>query len=125
MIPDVVTEDLYHEEVTKVKKVLHGKSWEDLYSLPMLREKEKFAVMQFMNHALPMTFSSKPILNPIIVFRMVKMSVDHGVCNISPLAFACYGGWLVTEPTFDVEGGYSMGRLAIEMMTRLGAVDVG
>ena len=80
--------------------------------------------MQFMNHALTMTFIAKPLLNPIIVLRMVKMSIEHGVCNISAFAFACYGGWLVSEPSCDVEGGHRMGRVATEMMKQLGAVEV-
>ena len=97
-----------------------------------------------MNHALTMTYVAKPLLNPIIVFRMVKMTLQHGLCNIvscnmcpiafeshmlnrnnnvftvlqSAFAFSCYGGWLVTEPTCDVEGGHRMGRVATEMMNR-------
>ena len=80
--------------------------------------------MQFMNHALTMTFVAKPLLNPIIVLRMVKMSIEHGICNISAFAFACYGAWLVNIPFSDVEGGHRMGRVAIEMMEKLGAVEV-
>ena len=75
--------------------------------------------MQFMNHALTMTFITRPMLNPILVFRMVKMSIEHGICNISAFAFACYGAWLVSEPSFDVEGAHSIGRVATEMMKRL------
>ena len=49
------------------------------------------AAMQFMNHGLTMSFAAQPLLNPILVFRMVKMSIEHGVCNMSAFAFACYG----------------------------------
>ena len=124
VIPTDVTADLYAAEVAQVKSLLHGKSWEDLLSLPLMRETQKLAAMQFMNHALSMTYAAKPFLNPIIVFRMVKMSFEHGICNKSALAFACYGGWLVSEPTCDVEGGYRMGRVAIEMMKRLGSTEM-
>ena len=77
-----------------------------------------------MSHALTMTYVAKPIMNPILVFRMVKMSIEHGICNISPFAFACYGAWLVSQPSFQVDAGHRMGRVAIEMMTRLNAVEV-
>jgi len=93
-----------------------------LLSLPMMSETRKLAAMQFMNHALTMTFVAKPLLIPIIVLRMVKMSIEYGICNISAFAFACYGAWLVSEPSCDVEGGHRMGRVATEMMKRLGAV---
>ena len=123
-IPTDITADIYAAEVAQVKSLLHGKSREDLLSLSVMHDTQKLAAMQFMNHALSMTFSSKPLLNPIIVFRMIKMSFEHGICNTSALAFACYGGWLVSEPTCDVEGGYRMGRVAIDMMKMLGAVHV-
>ena len=80
--------------------------------------------MQFMNHALIMAYNAKPMLSPILVFRMVRLSILHGICNISCFAFGCYGGWLVSEPSWDVEGGHSMGRVATEMMNKLGAVEV-
>lgn len=72
--------------------------------------------MQFMNHALTMTFIARPLLNPILVFRMVKMSMVHGISNVSAFAFACYGAYLVIDR--DIEGGYMMGRVATEMTKR-------
>jgi len=80
--------------------------------------------MQFLSHALIMTFVKKPSMNPLIVFHMIKLSVKYGICNISSFAFGCYGAWLVTEPSFDIEQGYSMGRVAIEMMRKLNAVEM-
>lgn len=73
--------------------------------------------MQFMNHALTMTFIARPLLNPILVFRMVKMSMEHGISNISAFAFACYGAYLVGIDR-GIEGGHMMGRVATEMTKR-------
>lgn len=73
--------------------------------------------MQFMNHALTMTFIARPLLNPILVLRMVKMSMEHGISNISAFAFACYGAYLVGIDR-DIEGGHMMGRVATEMTKR-------
>jgi len=123
-IPNESTPEIYAEEVSHVKQLLEGKSQQDLLSLPMMSETRKLAAMQFMNHALTMTFIAKPLLNPIIVLRMVRMSIEHGMCNISAFAFACYGAWLVSEPTCDIEGGHRMGRVATEMMKQLGAAEM-
>ena len=79
--------------------------------------------MQFMNHALLMTYIARPKLNPILVFRMVRMSIEYGVCNVSSFAFACYGAWLVSQPLDDFEGSHRMGLVAIEMMKRLNAAE--
>ena len=55
---------------------------------------------------------------------MIKMSIEHGICNISAFAFACYGCVLINEPFSDIEGGHMMGRVATEMTAKLGAVEV-
>jgi len=55
---------------------------------------------------------------------MVKMSIEHGICNISAFAFACYGALLINEPCYDIEGGHMMGRVATEMTAKLGADEV-
>lgn len=39
--------------------------------------------MQFMNHAVNAAYSAEPLLAPILVFRMVRLSISHGICNIS------------------------------------------
>ena len=77
-----------------------------------------------MNHALSMTYSTNSLLNHFIVLRMVKMSIEHGICSIAALAFASYGALLVCEPSCDFEGGHEMGRVATEMAKQLGAIEV-
>lgn len=119
---DNITE-VFPNEAAEVKKLLHGKSHKDLLSLPVMCNASKLATMQFLNHIFIMTSIAQPALYPIITFRMVKMSILHGICNNSPFAFASYGAWLVGEPSNDVEGGHKLGCVALEMMTRLGAYE--
>lgn len=125
IIPTEVTEDIYANEVAEVKRSLKGKNREDLLCLPTMLDTSKLAAMQFLNHALTLSFVFKPILNPIVVFRMVEISIQHGVCNLSAFAFACYGGWLVSFPTYDFDGGYTMGLVANDLMKMLDAREVG
>ena len=40
-IPVNITEDTYRAEVTEVKRLLHGKTKEDLLSLPVMTDKKK------------------------------------------------------------------------------------
>jgi predicted ATPase len=61
---------------------------------------------------------------PIIAFRMVEISIEYGVCNITPFAFGVYGAFLVSAAALDNEGGYRMGRVATELMKRLNAVEI-
>ena len=82
------------------------------------------AVMQFLNLAVLLTSFHKPRLHSIITFRMIKISLEHGICGISAFAFAIYGTLLLGEPFNDIEQGHKIGRLALGIMKRLNAVEV-
>jgi predicted ATPase len=80
--------------------------------------------MQFLNHLLYQVFIAKPAMGPIISFRMVEMTIQFGMCNIAPFAFGVYGAFLVSTINSDLEGGYRMGRIALESMKRLNAFEI-
>jgi len=124
VLPVNITADIYRRELAQVKVLLKDKSRQELLSLPLMSNTQKMAAMQFMNHLLIMGYVVNPRMNIITVFRMIKMTLQHGLCNISPFAFACYGALVVNVPISDVEGGYMLGRVAIEMMNTLGAVEM-
>ncbi len=87
-LPTNITPEIYFDEVAKVRQTLIGLSRQELLSLPLMTDLDKLTAMRFLNHMLIVTYMSKPALNPIVVFRMVRMSVDFGVCNISAIAFS-------------------------------------
>jgi predicted ATPase len=78
VVPTNITADIYSDEVTNIKRLLHDKSKHDLLSLPMMVDVHKLAAMQFLNHAVIMAYASKPAIMPIIAFRMIKLSIEHG-----------------------------------------------
>lgn len=80
--------------------------------------------MQFLNHLLYLAYVAKPALAPIISFRMVENSIKYGICNITPFAFGVYGAFLVSAINADNEGGYRMGRVAMELMQRMNAIEI-
>ena len=82
------------------------------------------AVMLFLNHALSMAYVSTPKLFPILIFRMLKISLENGMCDISAHAFGLYGALLVKALDSDFDVGYRMGHIAIQIMRRLSATSV-
>ena len=54
---------------------------------------------------------------------MVEISIEYGVCNITPFAFGAYGAFLVSS-ILDIEGGFHMGRVAMELMKRINAIEI-
>jgi len=117
--PDQIDEALFREETRRVEQLLQDKSEAELISLPKMTDERKIASMQFLNHALSSAFAAEPMLAPILTCRMVSLSVECGVCEISATAFAGYGSWLVSAYKSDFEGGYRMGHVAIELKNRL------
>ena len=118
-LPTQITPGILQEEVAEVKRALVGHTRQELLSLPVMAESNKLTAMRFLNHMLIATYSCNPPLNLIVVFRMVRMTVDFGVCDISAIAFACYGAWLASSPNDEYEGAFTMGRVASDLMKKL------
>ncbi len=116
-----IDEALFRRESLRVEQLLQDKSEDELISLPNMTNDRKIATMQFLNHAVSSAFAVEPLLAPILIFRMVSLSVEYGVSDVSAFAFAGYGAWLVSALKSDFEGGYRMGHVAIELNKRLGA----
>ncbi len=115
-----VDEALFRRESRRVEQLLQDRSEEELISLPKMTNDRKIATMQFLNHAVSSAFAITPLLAPILIFKMVSISVEYGVSDVSAFAFAGYGVWLVSALKSDFEGGYRMGHVAIELNKRLG-----
>eukprot|EP00984_Skeletonema_dohrnii_P004901 scaffold1730_cov69-Skeletonema_dohrnii-CCMP3373.AAC.4 len=123
-IPTNITQEIYFDEVAKVRQALIGLSRQDLLSLPVMTDFNKLTAMRFLNHMLLATFASNPPMNPIVAFRMVRMTVEFGVCSISAIAFSCYGAWLASSLNDDYDVAFTMGRVASDLMKKLGSVEI-
>ena len=123
-IPTKITQEIYFDEVAKVRQSLIGLSRQDLLSLPVMTDFNKLTAMRFLNHMLLATYASNPPMNPIVVFRMVRMTVEFGVCSISAIAFSCYGAWLASSLNDDYDVAFTMGRVASDLMKKLGSVEI-
>ena len=123
-IPTKITQEIYFDEVVKVRQSLIGLSRQDLLSLPVMTDFNKLTAMRFLNHMLLATYASNPPMNPIVAFRMVRMTVEYGVCSISAIAFSCYGAWLASSLNDDYDVAFTMGRVASDLMKKLGSVEI-
>ena len=123
-IPTTVTQEIYFEEVAQVREALIGRSRQDLLSLPVMADANKVTAMRFLNHMLMVTYVSNPSLHPIVGFRMVRLTVAYGVCNIAAIAFSAYGTWLSSSLNEDYDAAFTIGRVASELMTKMGCFEM-
>ena len=87
-LPDPVDESVIWEEIRLVEQLLKDKSEAELISLPQMTNERKMASMQFLSHAISSAFVVDPLLSPILVGRIVGLSIKYGVCEISSFGFA-------------------------------------
>ncbi|KAL7521042.1 hypothetical protein ACHAWX_005737, partial [Stephanocyclus meneghinianus] len=124
LIPSKCTPETIHPETIRITTMLQEMSDDHFLSLPTMTDAHKLVAMQFLTHLLHLAYIAKPALAPIISLRMVEISIKYGKCKITPLAFGVYGAFLVSDTIADIEGGYRMGRVAMELMKRMHAVEI-
>jgi predicted ATPase len=71
----------------KLKKRLKGRSDESLLRLPNMTDPEKLAAMQMLNLTFLYAFLGENQLAPLLGFRMVSLSLDHGLSAVSCVGF--------------------------------------
>jgi len=107
-------------EFMKTRRLLRGRSDENLLRLPTMRDTRKGAAMQLMNAVFSSVYLAKPMLGPLLCFRMIRLTLQHGLCAISSFAFTTYG-MLLCGYSFDFKGGYRYGQLALKLLDRFAA----
>jgi len=107
--------------LTKTKSMLRGKTDEDLMELSRMTDEDKIAAMKMLKSITTHVYVlHKMEYFALILFRMMQLSLRHGLSNVSPLAFASYGVML-RGMLGDIKGGYRYGKLALELVDRLDA----
>ena len=101
----------------RTKLMLRGKSKEMLLRLPSMTDGHAASAMIVMNILFPSAFFCNPLLFPLLIMRMIKISVNKGLAAVSCVAFALYGILLVGNPS-SVADAVQMGELSLKMLDR-------
>jgi predicted ATPase len=99
--------------VKRTKWLVKGKSNEELLRLPLMDNPSKLAAMQMMNIMFLYAYIAVPSLAPLISLRMVKLTVEYGLCDVSSVGFVTYA-MLLCGIGNDSEEGYRFGDLAMK-----------
>jgi len=99
-------------EARKLKRLLRNKSDDDILGLPRMKDPKKLAAMQIMNHFILYTVYASPNLSALLAFRLVRLTIEHGISAISSVGFVIYGMILCR---FDqIDDGFRFGELAMK-----------
>lgn len=78
-----------------VSEALAGRSIESLEELPLLEDPEVKAALNMLAAILAPAYLTEPNLHAVIAFRMVELSVRHGISEVSAVGFAAFALELV------------------------------
>ncbi|MEG4911718.1 AAA family ATPase [Microcoleus sp. B7-D4] len=107
--------------LARTKIGLAGKRIEDLIDLPEMTDPDKIAAMRILSIMFSAAYFATPELFPLIVFKQVNLSVQHGNTPVSSYAYATYGLILSGEGVNDVNSGYKFGKLALLLVDKFKA----
>jgi predicted ATPase len=81
-------------EFVSLKRRLKAKSNESIMRLPHMEDASKLAAMQMLNLVVLSGILANPALVPLVGFRMVRLTLDHGLCAVSCVGFVLFAGLL-------------------------------
>jgi predicted ATPase len=96
---------------------LRGKDNDTLANLPPMADENKIAAMRIMAGIASSSYWATPTLFPLIIFRMVQLSLKYGNTQVSSFAFATYGV-IMCGVLGDMKNGYQFGKLGLILLEK-------
>ena len=118
-LPTEITKKVILQEFLATKAKLSKYEENDLLALSEMSDRQKLAAMQVLSFTVNAAIRCQPRLIPLLAFRGMNLTLDHGVSSLSASCIATYGCWLVNQQISKFEEGFRMGQIATKLMDRL------
>ncbi|WP_426295040.1 AAA family ATPase [Dyadobacter endophyticus] len=105
----------------KSKWWLRGRTIESLLLLPAMTDVRALAAMRVLQNITAIVYARIPSLYPLMVIKMVELSLRHGVAAESAITFATYGA-IVNAVETNPAACYRYGNLALKLAEQAGGV---
>jgi predicted ATPase/class 3 adenylate cyclase/GAF domain-containing protein len=107
----------------QTKLTIGHKSIASLVDLPVMTAPYPKAAMRVLNTITSATYHVGHLLFPLIVFKMVSLSIKWGNVSESAVAYSGYG-LILCSGVGDITTGSQFGQLALNLLSRLNAKEV-
>ncbi len=107
-------------DLVKTKMKLAGKDNDKLSALPTMTDENKIAAMRIMADIASSSYWATPTLFPLVIFRMVHLSLKFGNTALSAFAFATYGV-IMCGVLGQMRNGYNFGKLGLILLEKYNA----
>jgi predicted ATPase len=108
-------------EWKKVRKLLQGKSDEQLLRLPPLQNERTAQILRILEFIGLHMAVAMPNFAPFVLLKSIRLTLENGISILAPLAFSNYAGLCVTFNRPDDAFHYA--ELALLMLKRMEAVE--
>ncbi|KAL7532357.1 hypothetical protein ACHAXR_004580, partial [Thalassiosira sp. AJA248-18] len=115
--PEEVTPDVVIHFVEDTKEMLDGMADEDLINHKLMKDSNKINRMHFLARLSEPMFMIRPSDHPIVVLKMVQLSLMHGLSPASPLAFVLYGSFLASMG--NIQEGCRYAKIAKALLNKV------
>ncbi|QLE50763.1 GAF domain-containing protein [Nostoc sp. C057] len=121
--PDEPTSTDIQQGMDDIAVSLKGKAIADLINLPLMSDPNKIAAMKILMGVLPAAFQTAPVMMPIIVCKMVNLSLNYGNTAVSGYGYSLYG-LLLCGVQGEINSGYEFGKLASSLVSQFHAEEL-
>ncbi|MBL1203308.1 MAG: AAA family ATPase [Nostoc sp. GBBB01] len=102
------------QAITEIANYLNGKNIEDLINLPLMTDIEKLAAARILNSIGTATYQAAPEIFPLVICKLVNLSINYGNSLFSSYGYACYS-ILLNETIQDIDLAYQTSKLALKL----------
>ncbi|KAL3936580.1 MAG: hypothetical protein SGBAC_008133 [Bacillariaceae sp.] len=107
-------------ELLKVKRMIKKRPDTAIAGLPDMTDPVKLSVMGVLNLLISPSFVAGPKLFPMVAFKLLRLTLEHGASAVSSIACAAVG--VVVVNAGDLDTAYRLGQLALLFIGRYNAV---
>ena len=104
--------------VIRINMMLKNKPSSFFENLPLVQDPEKLATYRILSDMLSAGYFAAPNLVPLLIFKMVELSVKDGLSPKSPFAFAALG-YILSGYMGKVDKGIEYGNIALNVSNNM------
>ncbi|MGI2906533.1 trifunctional serine/threonine-protein kinase/ATP-binding protein/sensor histidine kinase [Tolypothrix sp. VBCCA 56010] len=109
--------------MAEIASALTDRSIEDLINLPEMTERYPLEAMRILSSTIGLAYQAVPELFPLILFKQINLSLQHGNAPLSAFAYVSYAV-ILCGVVGDIESGYQFGKLAETLLAKFNAKEV-
>ncbi|PZV07453.1 MAG: hypothetical protein DCF22_21980 [Leptolyngbya sp.] len=115
VLPDLPTTEEIQSAFAEIDVVLAGRQIQALIHLPAMTDAIATLSLRILTRLIPPSYQAAPPLFPLIILKMVNLSIQYGNHELSAFAYAAYAN-ILNCVVFDLDRSYQFVELALQLL---------